>query len=99
MTRPTFADFKAKALTDPEVQAEYSELALAYELRKDLIKLRQQAGLTQAELATRLPTQKSNISRLENVNSETSPKLSTIEDYAHAVGYKLKISFEPMANN
>ena len=42
-----------------------------------------------------LHTQKSNISRLENVNSPTSPKLSTIEDYAKAIGYTVKISFEP----
>ncbi|NQZ09821.1 MAG: helix-turn-helix domain-containing protein [Algicola sp.] len=96
MTRPTFADFKTKALADPSVKTEYDELALSYELRKSLIGLRQEAGLTQEALADMLHTQKSNISRLENVNSTTSPKLSTIEDYANAVGYKLKISFEPM---
>jgi transcriptional regulator with XRE-family HTH domain len=40
----------------------------------------------------RLHTQKSNISRLENVNSKISPKLSTIEEYAKAVGFKLDIT-------
>lgn len=34
----------------------------------------------------------------ENVNSSTSPKLSTIEDYAHAVGYEMKISFAPASH-
>jgi DNA-binding XRE family transcriptional regulator len=87
-----------KALADPQVKAEYDELALSYELRKNLIALRQEAGLTQEALADILHTQKSNISRLENANSVASPKLSTIEDYANAVGYKLKISFEPIAN-
>ncbi|AMO57356.1 XRE family transcriptional regulator [Endozoicomonas montiporae] len=97
MTRPTFSDFKKKALKNPEVRAEYEELELAYELRKQLIALRKEAGLTQEELAEILHTQKSNISRLENVNSKTSPKLSTIEDYAKAIGYKVKISFVPQA--
>ena len=97
MTRPKFSDFKKKALNNPKVRAEYEELELAYQLRKQLIALRKEAGLTQEELAEILHTQKSNISRLENVNSRTSPKLSTIEDYAKAIGYKVKISFEPQA--
>lgn len=95
MTRVTFSDFKKKALETPEVRAEYEELELAYELRRQLIALRKKAGLTQEELADILHTQKSNISRLENVNSKISPKLSTIEDYAKAIGYKVKISFVP----
>ena len=96
MTRPTFADFKQKALKDPEVKTEYDQLTPAYQLRKNLIAIRQQAGLTQQELAEILHTKKSNISRLENVNTTASPTLSTIENYANAVGYKLKISFEPI---
>ena len=94
MSRPSFADFKKKALADPEVRKEYEQQELSYELRKKLIAMRKEAGLTQEELAEMLHTQKSNISRLENVNSKTSPKLSTIEDYAKAIGYKVKISFE-----
>ncbi|MFT4927303.1 MAG: DNA-binding XRE family transcriptional regulator [Phenylobacterium sp.] len=97
MTRPTFEDFKNKALAKPDVKAQYEELELAYELRKKLISIRQEAGLTQEDVAQRLHTQKSNISRLENVNSTSSPKLSTIEDYARAIGYKVKISLVPQA--
>lgn len=95
MTRPTFAQFKQKALANPEVHQEYEALALSYELRKNLIALRKEAGLTQAELAARLHTQKSNISRLESIGTTSSPKLSTIENYANAIGYNVKISFEP----
>ncbi|WP_263081158.1 helix-turn-helix domain-containing protein [Endozoicomonas sp. Mp262] len=95
MSRPSFSNFKKKALADPKVREEYEQQELAYELRKKLISLRKEAGLTQEELADILNTQKSNISRLENVNSKMSPKLSTIEDYAKAIGYKVKISFEP----
>ncbi|MBW2184562.1 MAG: helix-turn-helix transcriptional regulator [Deltaproteobacteria bacterium] len=91
--RPTLKEFKKKALANPEVEKEYMELSPAYALRKQLIKIRKDAGLTQEELAEILHTKKSNISRLENVNSKISPKLSTIEEYAKAVGYKLEINF------
>ncbi len=96
MTRPTFTKFKEKALNNSEVKKEYEALAVAYDLRKKLINLRKKAGLTQEELAEILNTQKSNISRLENVNSSSSPKLSTIEEYAQAVGYKVEINFVPV---
>ena len=95
MTRPTFHDFKKKALSDPDVRAEYESLSAAYHLRKKLIGLHKKAGLTQEGIAKRLHTQKSNISRLENVNSKMSPKLSTIEEYAKAVGFKLELDFVP----
>jgi len=93
--RPSFADFKKKALEDIEVKQEYESLAPAYVLRKQLIKIRKDAGYTQEELAEVLHTKKSNISRLENVNSNISPKLSTIEEYAKAVGYQIEINFIP----
>ncbi len=93
--RPSLKDFKKKALANPEVEKEYLDLAPAYALRKQLIEIRKHAGLTQEELAKKLHTQKSNISRLENVNSKISPTLSTIEEYAKAVGYKLQLHFIP----
>ena len=96
MSRTTFSQFKKKALTKASVKKEYEALSPAYELRKKLIVLRKQAGLTQEEIATILHTQKSNISRLENANSVNSPKLSTIEEYAHAVGYGVEINFVPL---
>ena len=95
MNRPTFSGFKEKALSDSAVNDEYQALAPAYQLRKKLIDLRKKAGLTQEELAQLLHTQKSNISRLENAATSNSPKLSTIEQYAHAVGYEVEINFVP----
>ena len=98
MIRPTFNDFKKKALKKPEVKKEYDSLTTTYGLRKQLIEMRLKADLTQEALAKILHTKKSNISRLESVNSKISPKLSTIEEYAKAVGYKLKINFVPHTN-
>lgn len=95
MTRLTLAGFKKKALKNPEVREEYEALTPAYDLRRKLTALRKEAGLTQEELAERLHTKKSNISRLENVNSSISPTLTTIEAYAEAVGYRVEINFRP----
>jgi len=97
MNRPTFSEFKKKALSNQLVDAEYKALSPAYELRNKLIALRKKAGLTQEELAQLLHTQKSNISRLENAATSNSPKISTIEQYAHAVGYDVEINFVPRA--
>lgn len=93
--RTTFQEFKKKALADPQVEKEYRELSPAYAWRKQLIRIRKDAGLTQAEIAELLKTNKSNISRLENVHSTISPRLSTLEKYAEAAGYDLQINFVP----
>ncbi|MDU9050790.1 MAG: helix-turn-helix transcriptional regulator [Candidatus Electrothrix sp. Rat3] len=93
--RPTFQEFKKKALSDPQVEKEYRKLSPAYALRKQLIRIRKDAGLTQEGIAEILKTNKSNISRLENVHSAISPRLSTIEKYAKAAGCELQINFVP----
>ena len=99
MTRPSFEDFRKEALTQPGVRAEYERLAPAYELRRKLIEIRLAAGFTQEQMADALKTKKSNISRLENVNSKISPTFSTIERYAKAVGYRLEIKFVPESHS
>ncbi len=93
MARPTLKSFRKKALEKPRVKKAYDELGPAYQRRKKLIEIRQRAGLTQEEIASRLNTSKSNISRLESVNSKISRKLSTISEYAKAAGYRIEIDF------
>lgn len=95
MSRPTLKSFKKEAFKRKGVKEQYEALAPAYEIRKQLIALRQEAGFTQAQVAEKLRTNKSNISRLESVDSEISPKLSTLTDYAEAIGYELRIDFVP----
>ncbi len=95
MSRTSLTEFKKKALSKDAVNKEYKSLSPAYALRKKLIALRQKAGLTQEQIADVLHTKKSNISRLENANSVNSPKISTIEQYADAIGYDIEIKFIP----
>jgi len=92
--RPSFTNFKDKALKNLEVKAAYDEAAPAYAMKRDMIAMRIAAGKTQEQMAELLGTKKSNISRLESVNSNVSPRLITIEEYARALGYRMKIEFE-----
>lgn len=93
--RRTFEQFREKALKKPGVKAEYDALAPAFEMKRQMIAMRKAAGLTQEQMAELLNTKKSNISRLESVSSEVSPRLSTVEEYARVLGYRLKVDFEP----
>ena len=95
MARTSLKSFKQKALKQSGVREAYDELTPAYRFRRQLVALRQNAGLTQEQIAEKLKTNKSNISRLESANSSSSPRLSTILDYADAVGYDVKIDFVP----
>ena len=95
--RPTFETFKVEALKDPEVRAEYDALADDYQLKRRMIAMRKEAGLTQEQVAEKLGTKKSSISRLESINGENSPRLATLEDYARVLGYAMKVEFEPIA--
>ena len=66
-------------------------------MKRRMIALRKAAGLTQAQMAELLGTKKSNISRLESVSSDISPRLATVEEYARVLGYSIKVEFEPRA--
>ncbi len=50
---------------------------------------REESGLTQEELASRLNTKKSAISRIENHAEDI--KLSTLEKFANALGKRLRL--------
>ncbi|MDP6589312.1 MAG: helix-turn-helix transcriptional regulator [Alphaproteobacteria bacterium] len=89
--------FRDKALSDPEVRAEYEALSAAFEMKRRMIAMRKKAGLTQEQMAERLGTKKSNISRLESINSGISPRLATIEDYARVLGFSVRVEFDPRA--
>ena len=94
MARRTFEQFRKKALRRPGVKTEYDALAPFFEMKRRMIALRKEAGLTQEQMADLLGTRKSNISRLESVNSKVSPRLSTVDDYARVLGYQMRVEFE-----
>ncbi len=97
--RPTFDKFKEKALKRKEVKKVYDELAPVYKLRKKLLALRLKSGMTQEQLAEKMNTKKSNISRLECGEKPSFPTWATINKYAKALGYEVEINFNPIDRN
>ena len=91
MKRPTFKDFKKEALQDTEVKTEYDALAPLFDIKKQLINARLNKGLTQDEIAHKLGTSKSSISRLESLNNTFMPNVGTLIKYAEALGLKLNM--------
>lgn len=97
MTRPTLEQLKKEALANEAVRAEYEALSSAFNIKRQMIALRRQAGLTQQQMAERLGTRKSNISRLESLESPHSPRLETLEAYARELGYSVQVQLVPQA--
>jgi HTH-type transcriptional regulator / antitoxin HipB len=84
---------KERATRDPAfaegLEGGYEEFKVGVLLRQ----AREEAGLTQEELATRLNTKKSAISRIENHAGDI--RLSTLERYAKALGRQLSLELRP----
>ncbi len=89
--RPAFTDFKKKALQNKEVKKEYDALKPLFAIKKELVIARIDKGLTQDEIAKKIGTSKSNISRLESLNNSYIPNLATLMKYAEALGMRLDI--------
>ena len=90
--RPTYKDFKAKALQNLEVKKEYENFKPLFEIKKQLVIARLNKGITQEEIAKKVGTSKSNISRLESLNNTFMPNIATLIKYANALQMKLNIS-------
>jgi len=88
MTIP-FEEIKARLLANPKVMAEYEALAPEFDISAELVKARRRAGLSQAQLATRMRTSQSTIARLES--GQTLPSTKTLLRFAKATGSKIHL--------
>ncbi len=79
---------KRKA-NDPEFAKNYETGYQEFKIGVMLKMARESAGLTQEQLAQKLKTKKSAISRIENHAEDI--KLSTLEKFAQALGKKLQV--------
>jgi DNA-binding XRE family transcriptional regulator len=89
----SYKDFKAQLLTDPEVNKEYIALQPQYDLVKQYIALRNKHKISQAELAERIGTKQTAISRLERGDQNTT--IGTWQKIAEALDAELTISLVP----
>lgn len=82
---------------DPEDRAAYEALEEEFALIDAMLKTRRRSRLSQAEIARRMGTTESAVSRLEN--GRVKPSTRTLERYAAATGHRLRISFEPLSRD
>ncbi|MGJ8645535.1 MAG: helix-turn-helix domain-containing protein [Marinomonas colpomeniae] len=87
-------NLKTRALANTEVRTEYEKLENEFAFIDQLLSMRNEAGLTQAQVAERMHTQKSNISRLERGNA--NPSWATLQKYARACGFGLSLQAQKM---
>ncbi len=89
---PTHDQVVAKLMRRPAVRKEVERLEKEEgALLDQLLKARQDAGLTQAQVAERMGTQPPAVARLERAlaTGKHSPSLATLRKYASACGKRL----------
>ena len=80
---------KKRKSRDPRFAVDYDSGYEQFKIGAILKQAREEAGLTQEELAAKLNTKKSAISRIENHAEDI--KLSTLERFANALGKELRL--------
>ncbi len=95
MTRAkSFDKIRKEWLKDPEVKKEYDALAPEFQIAEEIIKARAKAKVTQAELAKRIGTKPTAISRLESPNYG-KVSISTLRKVANALDCELEVHLLP----
>ena len=90
-------ELRKKIFEDPDFRDEYDRLTPEYALLGELLRAKQESGLSQAEIARRMGTKPPAVSRmLSAVASDSqSPSIATLRKYAEACGMKLRIHIAP----
>jgi len=85
----THKEIVAEARKRPEYDREYRRLAPLHQVMRDIVNLRYEKGLTQAELAKKARTHQSRISKIES--GEQDIQLSTLSALAEALDADLEV--------
>jgi len=92
-----FKEVKKKMFEkNPRLKEEYDNLEPEYKIIEQIIKLRRDLNLTQAELGKLLKVRQPVIARLES--GEYNPSLNYLKKVADVLGAKLDIRFIPKAS-
>lgn len=87
-----FDAVREKLMKDKEFKTEYNKLKPRYEVISQIIDTRNQQQITQEELALRVGTKKSNISRLES--GSYNPSLDFLVKVATSLGKEIYIEIK-----
>ena len=85
-----FSEMKELLMKDEEFKQEYEKLSPRYDVISQIIEARASQHITQEELALRVGTQKSNISRLES--GTYNPSLDFLIKIAHSLGKEVHVT-------
>lgn len=80
---------KRQLLRDPKVRKALKKSELEFQIAKSIIEARIKRGITQKELAKKLRTKQSVISRVETV--KTTPTLSFLKRVAETLNTSLRV--------
>lgn len=86
-----FSEFLKESLKNPKVKAEYDRLQPEFAVIQAVLDARRNKRLTQKELADRIGTKQSVISRLES--GRANPSVRFLKKLAQALNSHLEISF------
>lgn len=92
----SLASLRDQILSDPEANAEYERLGPIFAVVGEMVDARRSAGLTQAELASRMGTSQSVVARLESARH--MPSFDLISRYARALGLGLEVHLAPLGS-
>lgn len=86
-----FEVWEKESLKNPKIKAEYDKLQPEFALIQAVIDARVKRGVTQEELAQRIGTKQSVISRLES--GRANPSVAFLKKLAQALNSHLEIKF------
>jgi len=86
-----FDDFLKESLKTPEFRVEYDKLQPEFAVIRAIIRARVDKELTQKELASKIGTKQSVISRLES--GRANPSVNFLKKLAQALNSHLEINF------
>ncbi|MDD6484053.1 MAG: helix-turn-helix transcriptional regulator [Clostridiales bacterium] len=88
-----FRNYLNEQLKDEEFRAEYEKLEPEFSIIQAVIDARKSNNMTQKELSERTGIAQSDISKLENGNS--NPTISMLQRLAEGMGMTVKLQFVP----
>jgi len=94
MKKTNFDNYLEEQMQDPSFVARFKNAGEAWDVALQIAALREQAGLSQKDLAKLLKTSQQQISRLESPSYE-GHSLSMLRRVADALHARMRIVFEP----
>ena len=98
MKKTDFDRYLDEQMKDPSFAARFDQAGEAWDVALQLATLRQQAGLSQKDLARRLKTSQQHIRRLESPSYE-GHSLANLRRVAHVLKARVRVVFEPEGTN